>query len=126
MKLRLWSALATTESEYRANLAGLNTFFGAVLGFVISGVEQLDTFAFTQILVITSAAVISILYMSASHNRLLYAVMTVAIIFMLPRVMPDDVSIPAKLQPTLFVWAVLTLIIEFMPRRPDPNLPPKA
>lgn len=115
--------LAPTENEYRANLAGLNTFFGAVLGFVISGVEQLDTFAFAQMLVITSAAVISILYMSASHNRWLYAVMTVAIIFLLPRAMPDDIAIPAKLQPTLFVWAALTLIIELTPRRANPALP---
>ena len=50
-----------TSSEYQANLNGLNMFFGAVLGFVLTGTETLDTWQFGFVLMMLASAVISIL-----------------------------------------------------------------
>ena len=58
MKLRFPEALVATESEYRANHTGMNTFFGAVLGFVMAGTERLDTEEFALVLSIVSGIVI--------------------------------------------------------------------
>lgn len=116
---RVAEALRPTESEYRANLTGLNTFFGAVLGFVISDVERLDTWQFAHVLLSCSAAVIAILYVSASKHRVVYALVTAGLIFALPAMMPDGVAPPDKLQATLAVWAALTFAVELLPRKAE-------
>ena len=123
MKRRLFDSMVVTESEYRANLAGLNTFFGAVLGFVMAGVERLDTGEFAFVLCAVSGIVISILYVSASKQRFAYGAVTIMLILFLPRIVepwlsPGD-ELPDKLQPTLAVWALLSILVEFFPRRPD-------
>jgi hypothetical protein len=123
MMKRLQQSLVMSESEYRANLAGLNTFFGAVLGFVMAGVERLDTGEFALVLCAVSAIVVSILYVSASKQRLAYGILTLMLIFGLPRIVgpfldPGDI-LPEKLQPTLVVWALLAFLVEFFPRRPE-------
>ncbi len=123
MKLRVPKAFVTSESEYRANHAGLNTFFGAVLGFVMAGTERLDAVEFAFVLTLVSGAVISILYVSASKQRLAYSLLTLAIIATLPKVVDPMLDVgehlPDKLQPTLFVWTLLSVLIEYAPRRPD-------
>ena len=117
-----------TEDEYRANLAGLNTFFGAVLGFVLSAVEGLDTFRFAGILLLLAGIVVSILYISASPHRLLFAGYTLLIVLALPFViapmMPDDFVLPPKIQATLAVWTLMTIMVEFMPRERQGGEPP--
>jgi hypothetical protein len=114
-----------TDAEYRANLAGLNTFFGAVLGFVISGIENLGALRFSYVLLILSGVVISILYISASAHRVAYSIYTLALVLALPwlvePVLRDAVALPAKLQPTLLVWAIITIFVEFMPRARSPE-----
>jgi hypothetical protein len=116
-------ALVATESEYRANLTGLNTFFGAVLGFVMAGTERLDAAEFAYVLFIVSGAVISILYVHASSHKIAYSILTFVLIAALPyfvsSVLHQDEAVPDKLQPTLFVWALLSVIVEYFPRRPD-------
>ena len=123
MKLRIPSMLVTTESEYAAHLAALNTFFGAVLGFVLAGTERLDSFEFAILLIFVASIVISILYVAASAHKVVYGLLTLALIAMLPRViapmLDQGEQLPGKLQATLLVWTLLSIAVEFLPRRPD-------
>jgi hypothetical protein len=123
MKLGMPKALIATESEYRANLTGLNTFFGAVLGFVMAGTERLDAMEFAQVLFFVSGAVISILYVHASSQKIAYSVLTFVLIAALPYIVSGTLDkgegLPEKLQPTLLVWALLSVVVEYFPRRPD-------
>jgi hypothetical protein len=123
-------ALIATESEYRANLTGLNTFFGAVLGFVMAGTERLDATEFAYVLFIVSGAVISILYVHASSQKIAYSVLTIILIAALPYIvsnmLDEGEALPEKLQPTLLVWAALSIVVEYFPRRPDEPPAPLA
>ena len=123
MKLNMPKALVATESEYRANLTGLNTFFGAVLGFVMAGTERLDAFEFAHVLFLVSGTVVSILYVHASSQKILYSALTFILIAALPYIVATALdqgeALPDKLQPTLFVWALLSVLVEYFPRRPD-------
>lgn len=114
-----------TNAEYRANLAGLNTFFGAVLGFVISGIENLDAVRFGAVLALLTGLVVSILYITASKHRGLYSLYTLAAVAALPFIadpmLPSNAELPAKLQPTFLVWALFTIAVEFMPRERLPE-----
>ena len=120
-RLKLPQGVVATESEYRANLAGMNTFFGAVLGFVIADVNAPDNLDFAVFLMATSAVVISILYISASPYRVVYAALTLLFVLGLPSLVPDRVAVPDRLQITLGIWALLTVAVEYFPRRPDPS-----
>ena len=123
MKLRMPKAFVPTESEIRANHAGMNTFFGAVLGFVMAGTERLDAIEFASVLFLVSGVVISVLYVSASPYKLAYALLTLLFIAILPRlvdpILDKGEHLPDKLQPTLLVWTLLSILVEFFPRRPD-------
>ena len=123
MKLRMPKAFVPTESEIRANHAGMNTFFGAVLGFVMAGTERLDAMEFASVLCLVSAVVISILYVSASPYKLAYGLLTLLFIAMLPSaadpMLDKGEHLPDKLQPTLLVWTLLSIVVEYFPRRPD-------
>lgn len=127
MVRRLATSQRMTEAEYRANLAGLNTFFGAVLGFVISGIENLDALRFGTILALLTGLVVSILYISASKHRVIYSLYTLAAVAALPFIsdpmLPDGAQLPSKLQPTFAVWAIFSIIVEFVPREHSPDLP---
>ena len=109
-----------TAAEYQAHLTGINIFFGAVLGFVINGIDRLDAIGFGVVLILVSGVVISILYISASRHRVLYSIYTLAIVAALPCVIDKFVQgpfeLPPKLQPTLFVWTLITIFAEFLPR----------
>ena len=84
MKLSMPKALIATESEYGANLTGLNTFFGAVLGFVIAETDRLDAGEFAYVLFMVSGVVISIHYVHASSQKIAYSVLTFVLIAALP------------------------------------------
>lgn len=116
-----------TQAEYRANLNGLNIFFGAALGFVLAGTETLDAWRFTYLLAVVTGIVVSILYVSASRKRVTYAIYTLAAIAALPfivaPILNGGLALPSKLQPTLAVWAIMTCLIEFAPRE-KPTAPP--
>jgi hypothetical protein len=103
-RFKVPQALCTTEREYRANVTGINIFFGAVLGFVISDVSAPDDFAFALFLGMSATIVISILYLSASHNRLIYVPLTFAMIYFFPEFVHKDVEVDSKYQVTLYVW----------------------
>jgi hypothetical protein len=118
-----------TQSEYRANLNGLNIFFGAVLGVVMAGTESLAPFDFGLVLFIVATLVICILYVSASPYRLAYAAAAAALIAGLPWLLELFVDpgqrVPHAIQPTLAVWLGVTLLIEFLPREAGAT-PPEA
>lgn len=109
-----------TQREYRANIDGLNIFFGAVLGFVLAGSETLDNFWFGMLLAMTSGIVVSILYITASEKRLQYSALSLVLIgtmnTVLEDILPGANSVPEKLQPCLLVWALMTMSVEFLPR----------
>jgi hypothetical protein len=109
-----------SEREYRANSEGLNIVFGATLGFVLAGAEKLNTLHFITVLVLTVSIVVSILYISASARRFAYGFYALLGIFAMPFIVEPlfsgAVELPGKLQPTLMVWAIVALVIEFTPR----------
>lgn len=127
---RLFDGARMTDEEYRANLNGINIFFGAVLGFVLAGTETLGTAGFTLVLVLCSAIVISILYISSSKRRFVYFLYTAVGIACLPQVVtligPAGTTLPPKLIPTLAVWTAMTAFVEFAPRaRPEDIATPR-
>ena len=108
----LWGWSRISEGEYRANLNGLNTFFGAVLGFVLSDVATTNLREFALVLLFTAAIVVSILYVSASRQRWMYAALTFVFIWALPRLLPDHGVNAGRLQVTLAIWTVMTVFVE--------------
>ena len=84
----IWGWSRIDEDEYRANLNGLNTFFGAVIGCVLADVTTRNPLQFAQVLLVTSGVVVGILYVSASGRRWWYAALNLLIILALPRVVP--------------------------------------
>lgn len=119
-----------TAAEYQAHLTGINIFFGAVLGFVINGIDQLDAIGFGVVLTLISGVVISILYITASKHRLLYSFYTLVLVAVLPWIVDKIVQVPfalpPKLQPTLFVWTLITIFAEFLPREREGESPNSA
>ena len=115
-----------THAEYRANLDGLNMFFGAMLGLVMAGTERLSGPMFGAVLLMISGIVVTILYVSASRHRLGYSVLAVAMTALIPTIIDDLLgargALPDKVQPTLIVWAVMTIAIEFYPRDRDASV----
>ena len=112
-----------TSSEYQANLNGLNMFFGAVLGFVLTGTETLDTWQFGFVLMMLASAVISILFISSSKHRLAYSIYALIIALTLPElinfILRGDGLVPDKIRPTLVVWTLMTILVEFWGRERD-------
>lgn len=108
----LWRrSLRVTDDEYRANLTGMNTFFGAVIGFVLADVTTRDLVEFAALLVFTASIVVGILYVSASTMRWWYAIFNLVVIWQLPRVF-DEVGDLGRLQVTLATWTLMTAGIE--------------
>jgi len=109
-----------TAGEYRANLQGLNVFFGAVLGVVMAGTERLPPFQYGIMLLLMASLVITILYISSSPKRLLYSAMILVGIAVMPRIVSrlvdSEIASLPYLQVTLLVWALLAIMIEFAPR----------
>jgi len=117
-----------THGEYRANVEGMNLFFGADLGVVMAKKEQIGVWDFTATLVVTGSLVISVLYVSTSRSRIIHALFAAVLVAALPRILgpflTDPAGIPPHLQPTLAVWLAFIVFVEFAPReRPDAAAP---
>ena len=113
-----------SNREYQAYLNGLNIVFGAVLGFVLAGTENLSSLEFGVLLMILAGAVVSILYISSSHHRIAYSIIALLIAYFFPELVeyaleaPDAIS--EKTRPTLVVWTLISIFVEFWPRnKPD-------
>ncbi|QIK80654.1 hypothetical protein G7069_02990 [Lysobacter sp. HDW10] len=113
-----------TAREYEANLNGLNMFFGAVLGFVLAGTEKLTDLQFGVVLFFLACTVITILFISSSRHRVMYAVLALVYSASFPE-MTDYVLrghdlVSGKLRPTLLVWTAMTIMVEFWARDKAP------
>ena len=109
-----------STGEYQANLSGMNTFFGAVLGFVLTGTEKLNNWQFGAVLMLLAGVVISILYISNSRHRVGYSIYTLVLAFIFPElidfVFRGQDLVPDKVRPTLIVWTLMTILVEFWNR----------
>lgn len=109
-----------SAGEYKANLNGINMFFGAVLGVVLAGMEKLDSLQFGFALMIMAGNVTSIMFITGSRHRVMYAIFTLTTAFMTPvileTVLRSKDAVPNKLLPTLLAWALMTILVEFWGR----------
>ena len=64
-----------TPGEYRANIEGLNLFFGAVLGVVMATTDRLGAKDFAVTLLLTAGVVVTVLYVTHGRYRLAYALL---------------------------------------------------
>ncbi|MEM7665800.1 MAG: hypothetical protein AAF250_08060 [Pseudomonadota bacterium] len=112
-----------TEREYRANIEGMNIVFGAVLGFVLVGAENVAVRDFVGLLFLSAAIVVMILYLGSSEYKLFNATIAAVSIAGLPYVAVDlfDITEVPKLQPTLAIWALMVLGVELLPRENKTN-----
>ena len=116
-----------SSGEYQANLAGMNTFFGAVLGFVLTGTENIENWKFGIVLGMLAAIVISILFISSSRRRIFYSVYALVLAATFPElvdlVFDGHILVPDKVRPTLLTWTLMTILVEFWgrekPERPQ-------
>lgn len=123
---RLISALRMSPAEYRANMEGLNIFFGAVLGVVMATTDRLDSLDFAITLAVTAALVVTLLYVSSSRHRLVYALLGAGMVATLDsflgQLLRDEAGMPPHLQPTLAVWLGFIVLVEFAPRERDATI----
>lgn len=109
-----------STGEYQANLNGLNMFFGAVLGLVLTGTEQLTAWQFGVTLAGLASVVITIQYISSSRQRAAYAGLALAYAVLFPEIIETVLRqqdlVPAKVRPTLLVWTAMAILIEFWAR----------
>jgi hypothetical protein len=111
-----------SEREYRANIEGMNIFFGATLGMVMAGAEKMRPYEFGLVIALIACIVVTILYISSSNHRKTYAALALTGALLLsnfPLVTKSGVSVfvPPYVQPTLIVWILMTILVEFSPRR---------
>jgi hypothetical protein len=106
--------------EYQATLNGLNMFFGAVMGFVLTGTEALSSFQFGVILMMLAGVVISIPYIASSRHRVAYSIYALVAALAFPELVEvtlrTEARVPHKIRPTLLVWTVMTIFVEFWGR----------
>ncbi len=116
-----------TDREYQANINGMNIVFGAVLGFVLAGVEGLPPVDFMFVLFVSAAAVILILYLGSTDYILFYGLCAGALIFSLPLILAEQFKINPipYLQPTLIVWAIMVTVLELSPRQKTTETQPE-
>ena len=107
-----WNWSRVTEDEYRANVTGMNTFFGAVIGFVLADVTTPTLMGSAVLLVFTAAIVIGILYVSVSQYRWWYVLLNLLLIWRLPTILDDASGDFGRRQVTLAVWTVMTTFVE--------------
>lgn len=114
-----------SEGEYRANLNGINMFFGAVLGVVLAGIEKLNSFEFGFVLLVLAGIVTSIMFISGSRNRVMYSAYALAMSLVAPRlidtVLRTTDALPPKVVPTVVAWTLMTIAVEFWGR--DKSMP---
>ncbi len=113
------------DGDYRAGLNALNIVFGAVLGFVLVGGENLPIFDFVALLAISALVVMMIQSIALSEYTLFNVVVTALAIYLLPEIAEEWFSLTRvpKLQPTLATWAVMATILELSPREKSGEKP---
>ena len=105
-----------TRKEYDASVNALNLFFGAVIGVSLGSIGDIDVKEYVMLLIATATAVTTILYVSYSERRywsILIMVFVLAGIWGIGNADDNLFDLPAKLLPTLGVWAAMAVITEF-------------
>ena len=112
-----------SHEEYEANLAGMNIFFGAIIGVVMADVKGVDGFEYAFMLLIAASFVVTLLYISASKKRLTYAIAAGSILAIawyeafhggfMDELDPEWLK--NRLLPTGSVWYFMIVLIEFVP-----------
>ena len=97
-----------------------------MLGFVLAGAENLSTLDFVYLLLLSSAAVVTILYLGSSDYKLFYGAMAVVMAATVPWLLEQaGVPVLPKLQPTLATWIAMVIFLELLPQEKDgENAPP--
>ena len=97
----------------------VNIVFGAVIGFVLAGTQGLPSNDYAFVLAVSAAAVIAILSLGSQEHRLFYAIFAAGYIGALPIILTEFLKIAdvPKLQPTLIIWAIMVLLVEFALRK---------
>ena len=117
-----------SHREYKANLSGMNIFFGAILGVVMAEYESSSPRQYIGVLLLSAALVVNILYMTSSKRRVFYSAMAAVVIgFLWVVALLDDMPVDLdatwlmnKYLPAMSVWWAMTLVLEFTPRdRPE-------
>ena len=112
------SSLTVTEKEYEAGVTAQNIVFGAVLGFVLVGAQDLPIKDFMMLLFISASVVMMIQYIMLSEYKLFNIGSTALVIFLLPTASENlfNLAQVPKLQPTLALWAGMAVVQEMLPR----------
>lgn len=115
--------LKQTRAEKRANIAGLNLFFGALLGANLGTATDLPPREYLSLILQLVAAVVAVQIVSASTRRA-YMVSTIAVVgavlafsYFDPRFQPDGMSARqyGNVLLTLGIWLVMVVGIEVTP-----------
>ncbi|MEP3225469.1 MAG: hypothetical protein ABJO01_05800 [Parasphingorhabdus sp.] len=105
-----------TQKEYEASINALNIFFGAVIGISLGSIGDIATKDYILLLIITSTAVTSILFVTYSDRRY-WSIFVLGLILIgmwkMDHSSDPIVGLPPKLLPTLGVWALLAITTEF-------------
>lgn len=134
---RDWLARAgmrMSAGEYRANLEGLNIFFGAILGVVMTDIGDVAPLTYAIVLTLIASFVVTIIYISASAKRRTYAAYAAIALWALWSAAHrfgtpyglDAAHVDKRVVPTLAVWLAMTILVEFAPRSNAETAPGKG
>lgn len=124
MKIRDTLRKLMSHQEYEANLAGMNIFFGAIIGVVMADVKGVEAGDYALMLLMAASFVVTLLYISASKARVFYA-FTAGLLLAIGWYHAFTGSVPEaldanwlknRLLPAGSVWYFMIILIEFMPR----------
>lgn len=124
MKIRDTLRKLMSHQEYEANLAGMNIFFGAIIGVVMADVKGVEAGDYALMLLMAASFVVTLLYISASKARVFYA-FTAGLLLAIGWHHAFTGSVPEaldanwlknRLLPAGSVWYFMIMLIEFMPR----------
>lgn len=118
------AGMRMSAREYRANLEGLNIFFGAILGVVMTDIGDVPPLVYAVVLTSVASFVITIIYITASNQRRTYAIYAALALGGLWSVAHrfgeqyglSGTHVDRRVIPTLAVWLAMTVMIEFAPR----------
>ena len=125
--------LSHTESERRSTLAGVNLFFGALLGAHLGTMGDVPIDDYIFLIMLLAGAVAGIFTVAGSRRTgviwatvSLYVLVFAAILFfpeMQPRHMEDEIQ---RIVAMLAIWLVVMVVLRFMPVLPEPEAPDVA
>jgi MFS-type transporter involved in bile tolerance (Atg22 family) len=111
-----FNIMKLTRKEYDASVNALNIFFGAVIGISLGNIGEIPTEDYVTLLIVTVIAVTSILFVSYSERRI-WSIISMSIVlggvWWIDQSNLNDLTLPAKLLPTLAVWGLLAVATEY-------------